>query len=1429
MTEAIGAIHVDVLPRADDFVSSLRARILPDMGRLGNEAGTEFVRQFRTPVESGLAEVFSRTRPRTNEQSRQSGRQAGDAFGRELDTRITAAIAALPDITVDGDTTDVELKLATIRQQLTELSHKKLGVDITDAEALAGLETLRAQLDELTKPEHDVRVRINAGAAEAELAAIRAQIEGLDEVGTAEKKATESAGLLKLALLTLGPAIVPLAAGGAAAFVGLAGGAASVLLAVKGVNAEIKAGTPLGQQWEAQLHSLTGTLGVLETTASRSFLSAAGGAGAQLRGALPSLSGDISRIGTVTGDIADHAIGALIAGFRTLDPLIEQVLGMFDQGAAKLEMWAQGGGLQKFVDFARANLPEMAHDLAAIGELVVKVLAATAPAGLTSLNLLGNLSTVAAHLLPVLGPLAPEIIAVYTAIMLYRNLGPAIASLRAFAAAQAATAETSAAAGAASGIRGASGSMALFAARAVPYVAAAVGMALAFSSADKATRQWALSTSGLERGIHNWAGTVDSVLHGNLGKAWDDLTDKSFQSHKKMVGQIDETIALRDQELGTILAYNKAVADTEGTGFRITRPELQPVLTRPDTAALDEFNTAKAQAYSDTVANIGKSFAVLKSQVAATPLSQVNEQLNQLQTSVQSNVDSTGKFLDLGGKTVLTYRGLAIGENAWAAAMSQSNGDSIQALASVEGLADGYLLNQQRVKGLAEEQQRLGTFQADVSAKFGLTASQVDLYSAALGISADKLDKNDVSMLEAEQALGDFVGQLKNGSTATDQWVQAIDQFNKAGDTAASRGALIGAALRAANGDAIGFGNTMVQVAVANQQFVKDMVNAKAGVIDWSTGVIDFHNAAAAPLLQDLQQLQDGAVASAGAVYQHEAAMHKASAADDAFATYVADTRGALLDQYQQMGITRGQAEKLADQYFQIKNSGDLKKAVELIGKDQVAAAIGQLTRQIAAFGKLIANAFVGLRGAPQASDSLDVLNAKIALFEGTHTATFVTGDGSSGSGGKTIRKADGGIVEHYAAGGMREDHQPFIYKAQPGTVRVFAEPETSWEAYIPGANDWRRPRAKTIAAETVKRLGGVATFESGGFTGVDFTSTAQAAAAKKAASAAKSNTAKLAATANILVTIDDIDITRFLRSLNGSASSIQSAEAALVKAVTSAGGGDQLAAQLTAQDRALVGLADRRAALATKLAAANTKLIAAQKQFNDEQSKVSAAITGAFDITSAGYSPEQILATLAGDQSQATLFSQQLAQVRASGLNKNLIAQITEKGLSAEPELRALSRASKSQIAQINTGVAGLGAIGGDIGHQTAESLYGAGLFAAKGLVAGLKSQEASLAEQMRRLADIMVSEIRKQLKIHSPSQVTRELGGFVGQGMALGIADSHDAVRSAAAKLAGAAVPSVGAAGGMVSHNHDWHLTTTDPVSTAAAVERRLTMLGA
>ncbi|MFD1453220.1 tape measure protein [Oceanobacillus sojae] len=88
---------------------------------------------------------------------------------------------------------------------------------------------------------------------------------------------------------------------------------------------------------------------------------------------------------------------------------------------------------------------------------------------------------------------------------------------------------------------------------------------------------------------------------------------------------------------------------------------------------------------------------------------------------------------------------------------------------------------------------------------------------------------------------------------------------------------------------------------------------------------------------------------------------------------------------------------------------------------------------------------------------------------------------------------------------------------------------------------------------------------------------------------------------------------------------------------------------------------------------------------------------------------------------------------------------------------------------------------------------LRSAGVNAMAGLQSGLNSRSGSVMATARRIANNVASTMRKALKVHSPSRITRAIGGFTGEGLEIGLLKSRNAVLKAADGLAEAAKPNV------------------------------------
>ncbi|MFG3140959.1 phage tail tape measure protein [Streptomyces sp. NPDC048211] len=136
-----------------------------------------------------------------------------------------------------------------------------------------------------------------------------------------------------------------------------------------------------------------------------------------------------------------------------------------------------------------------------------------------------------------------------------------------------------------------------------------------------------------------------------------------------------------------------------------------------------------------------------------------------------------------------------------------------------------------------------------------------------------------------------------------------------------------------------------------------------------------------------------------------------------------------------------------------------------------------------------------GDMGAVQAQ--LDAIGASVRQIPGTKTISVNVNPPSPVSvsvipriapgadfpwANKPQPQADGSLLSFYAGGGMRESHVAQI--APAGAWRVWAEPETAGEAYIPLASS-KRARSKTILSEVAHRFGASVDFHAeGGLSG---------------------------------------------------------------------------------------------------------------------------------------------------------------------------------------------------------------------------------------------------------------------------------------------------------------------------------------------------------
>lgn len=241
-------------------------------------------------------------------------------------------------------------------------------------------------------------------------------------------------------------------------------------------------------------------------------------------------------------------------------------------------------------------------------------------------------------------------------------------------------------------------------------------------------------------------------------------------------------------------------------------------------------------------------------------------------------------------------------------------------------------------------------------------------------------------------------------------------------------------------------------------------------------------------------------------------------------------------------------------------------------------------------------------------------------------------------------------------------------------------------------------------------------------------------------------------------------------------------------------------------EDKVLRGLAAKRDAVAAKLKTAQSKLATLQKAWSDEVKSVADGVMQGFSVVTAA--PQEGFALTAQDvvnkmrdqMSQAVQFAAELQALKKKGLSSDLIAQIAASGVDqGGATAAALQGASSAQIKQINSLNTATKSAATSAGKAVADSMYGAGIRSAQGLVKGLQSQEKAIEKQMMRIAESMKKAIKRALGIKSPSTVFAEIGTWIPKGLAKGVGDGAHHATAAVQHLAGsvAGAGSYGSAG--------------------------------
>jgi TP901 family phage tail tape measure protein len=277
------------------------------------------------------------------------------------------------------------------------------------------------------------------------------------------------------------------------------------------------------------------------------------------------------------------------------------------------------------------------------------------------------------------------------------------------------------------------------------------------------------------------------------------------------------------------------------------------------------------------------------------------------------------------------------------------------------------------------------------------------------------------------------------------------------------------------------------------------------------------------------------------------------------------------------------------------------------------------------------------------------------------------------------------------------------------------------------------------------------------------------------------------------------------VNGLTGSQSKVRSAIMKTANMLTGLASGKKLRGlehYVSYEGAQLERLARQRDNVAKRLKSAQAALKSVQADWTSTRNDVASNIMqGASVVMSAqddgaALTAGDIVANMQDQVAAATQFATNLAALKKKGLSADLIKQIADAGVDGgAATAQALMNANAGQIKSLNGMQSTLGKTANATGKTVADSMYGAGINAAKGLVKGLQSQESAIEKQMLKIAKGMEKAIKHALGIHSPSRLFHEIGQYVTAGLVDGVDSGNRDVQSAAVRLSDALVRGTGA----------------------------------
>lgn len=353
-------------------------------------------------------------------------------------------------------------------------------------------------------------------------------------------------------------------------------------------------------------------------------------------------------------------------------------------------------------------------------------------------------------------------------------------------------------------------------------------------------------------------------------------------------------------------------------------------------------------------------------------------------------------------------------------------------------------------------------------------------------------------------------------------------------------------------------------------------------------------------------------------------------------------------------------------------------------------------------------------RGAIQEWEKAKLANKYPAIYPQLKQDEWVLKFNHQRQGGQ--KNADGAIIRAYADGGF-EDHSPNIYRKPAGT-RIFNEPETEGEAYIPLAKS-KRGRSIRIWEQTGRELG---VFAKGGIS----KSQAQANARERSSLLAELKKDLRRGT-----------ITSDLTGGNG---------LSVVDTMLSWAENDALSKKVRSKlSKAALAAESRILKLNSQLTAAEDQVDGLKRIYDAVKGKLGevdlgSALSGATsqsvdllgNISYGSASASAINAQVAARASKVQAFAGKLDRLRKAGMSAIVLQEIANLGPDEGSKAADAYLADTSQISTLNAAYAAMDTYSSQAAQYVTEASYNGGLSAAQGMVTKLKESMADIGSEL-------------------------------------------------------------------------------------------------